>query len=102
MLNEVISRGRHLLNLINDVLDISKIEAGSLALLVQDETEVTDIPKAVMNTGKALIGAKPVELRLDLDEALPQIRADRQRITQVMLNILTSRILNGEHVWDNL
>lgn len=87
---EVVDSGRHLLNLINDVLDMSKIESGSLTLFVMDNVDMQQVIKQAVATGKSLLHEKSVELDVDISPDLPQIRGDKQRLTQVMLNIISN------------
>jgi signal transduction histidine kinase len=89
-LNEVIGSGKHLLNLINDVLDMSKIESGSLNLFIEDQVDLTAILNSVAITGKSLLAEKPVSLKVEIPPHLPLIRADRQRILQILLNIMSN------------
>ncbi len=90
MLSEVVTSGKHLLGLINDVLDMSRIEAGSLRLFVEDDVSVTKLLNGVVSTGKSLLSGKMVELHTDIDPNLPLICADAQRVTQIFLNILSN------------
>jgi signal transduction histidine kinase len=89
-LNEVIDSARHLLNLINDVLDMSKIEAGSLKLFIESNVDLNTILKTLQATGKTLLTDKPVELLADIEDGLPTIMGDRQRILQILLNIISN------------
>jgi signal transduction histidine kinase len=89
-LNEVVDSAKHLLNLINDVLDMSKIEAGSLKLFVEPNVDLNAILKTVLSTGKSLLGDKPVVLQMDIQDELPTIEGDRQRILQILLNIMSN------------
>jgi len=89
-LNEVIDSGTHLLALINDVLDMSKIESGTLNLFVEDDIAIEPLLETVIATGKSLIGEKPVQISADIATDLPPIRADRQRVLQVLLNIISN------------
>jgi len=89
-LNEVVDSSKHLLNLINDVLDMSKIQAGSLRLFIEDNVSLPTILDSVIATAKSLIADKPVELRTEIATDLPPARVDRQRILQVMLNIISN------------
>ena len=90
-LNEVVESGQHLLSLINDVLDMSKIEAGSLRLLVSDDVDMNGVLENVVSSGKGLLVNKSsVELKSEIDPNLPQIRADRQRVLQILLNIVAN------------
>lgn len=89
-LYEVVDSAKHLLNLINDVLDMSKMESGSLSLFIADEVDLTGILNQGISTTRSLIGQKPIEIQTNIAADLPHIRADRQRIFQVMLNILSN------------
>ena len=90
LLKEVIGSAKHLQNLINDVLDMSKIESGSLTLFVEENVNLNGILKKVMTTGKALAADKPIQLELDAPVDLPVIRADQQRILQILLNMMSN------------
>ena len=70
-LNEVIGSAKHLLSLINDVLDMSKIEAGSLQLFVEDNVDLRNILDTVLSMGKSLIAEKSVEVLSEIDGSLP-------------------------------
>ncbi|MBX3063217.1 MAG: hypothetical protein KF726_09600 [Anaerolineae bacterium] len=89
-LTSVVNSGKHLLTLINDVLDISKIESGSLNLFIEDDVNVKEIVSSVVETARGLLAEKPVELRAEIADDLPLIAADRQRILQVLLNIVSN------------
>jgi signal transduction histidine kinase len=89
-LSEVVGSGVHLLNLINDVLDMSKIEAGSLNLFIEDDISLNALLTSTMSTGRSLLKDKSVRLEKAIDENLPLIRADRQRILQILLNIMSN------------
>ncbi len=89
-LNEVIGSSKHLLSLINDVLDMSKIEAGSLQLFVEENVDLRSILDTVLSTGKSLIAEKTVEMLSEIDGSLPPIRGDRHRILQILLNIMSN------------
>lgn len=83
--------GKHLLGLITDILDISRIWAGKMDLALSD----VDVPKMVndaMTIAAPLIDDKPIKLVQALDPDLPAIRADKTRVRQVLLNLLTNAI----------
>lgn len=90
MLEKITSSGKHLLNLINDVLDISKIESGSLRLFLEDNVDLTPEAQAVADTAKALVAGKPVQLALNVAPNLPRLIADKRRIRQIMLNLVSN------------
>jgi signal transduction histidine kinase len=90
MLAEVISSSKHLLSLINDVLDISKIESGSLNLFVEEHINLGHILQKAVKTGSGLMAGKSVQLITEIPDELPTIRGDRQRLLQIFLNIISN------------
>jgi signal transduction histidine kinase len=90
LLTQVVNSGRHLLNLINDVLDMSKIEAGSLNLFIEDDINLNSLLNGTIPTGRSLLGDKSVQLVTEIEDNLPLIRADKQRILQILLNIVSN------------
>ena len=85
------SNGRHLLGLINDVLDLSKIEAGQLALSV-GEYSMKEVVHTVMSGTEALVAEKHLTLRTAIPDDLPPGEGDERRITQVLLNLVGNAI----------
>jgi signal transduction histidine kinase len=81
--------GQHLLGLINDLLDISQIEAGLMELEFRD-VNLADLINSVMATASALVRDKEVELRQEIPADLPTVQADATRIRQVLLRLLTN------------
>ncbi len=82
---------QHLLDIVNEILDLSQIEAGSLQL---DEKAV-DLPELVESCRRMLhevIDKAGLTLDLELDEALPQLRADPVKLKQILLNLLSNAI----------
>ncbi len=90
ILDKVESRSKHLLNLINDVLDISKIESGSLELFVENDVNVNEIVASAVETAQSLVPGKPVVIYSEIEPNLPTLTADAQRIQQVVLNLLSN------------
>jgi len=90
-LQDVLSSGRHLLSLINDILDLSKVEAGRMEL----ELTRFDLPQALQDT-LVLVRERAVrqgiELHLDADARLGELVADERKIKQVMLNLLSNAV----------
>jgi PAS domain S-box-containing protein len=84
--------GQHLLNLINDVLDMAKIEAGRMTLTIE-EFNLQEVIEEVAEITRPLANAKSLELRLaiDQDEDL-MLEADRIRLRQVMINVVNNSI----------
>jgi len=79
----------HLLGLINDILDLSKIEAGHIALVLEPVI-LPPLIQSVASTAQSLIKDKPVTLILDIDPELPVLSLDKTRIRQVLLNLLSN------------
>ncbi len=83
--------GRHLLNLINDVLDLSKIEAGQLTLSLADYS-MKEVVHTVLTGLEPLAVEKGLALKTDISPGLPLGRGDERRITQVVLNLVGNAI----------
>ena len=90
-LQDVLSSGRHLLSLINDILDLSKVEAGRMEL----ELARFDLPQALQDT-LVLVRERAVrngiDLHLEVDARLGELVADERKIKQVMLNLLSNAV----------
>lgn len=86
-LEAIYQSGRHLLELINEILDHSKIEAGKMEY-VFEPVDLMEIVRGIMSTSVALVKDKPIELQQRLPESLPTIVADARRIRQVLLNMV--------------
>ncbi len=89
-LEKVTDSGRHLLGLINDVLDMSKIEAGRLELMIEEDVQIRDELEAVCEIAGALVQNKPVSLVKEIQPDLPPVPGDRQRIRQILLNLVSN------------
>jgi signal transduction histidine kinase len=90
ILSKVESRSKHLLNLINDVLDISKIESGSLELFIEAGVKVDEIVASAVDTAQSLLPGKPVTIICQIEPNLPTLTGDVQRIQQIILNLLSN------------
>lgn len=86
---DILSSGEHLLALINDVLDFSKIEAGRMTL-EPTAFDVTEWLKEIQTTITPLVGKKSQTLHVELADGLPPLVADRFRLKQVLLNLLSN------------
>ncbi len=91
VLERVQKNGRHLLDLINDVLDLSKIEAGQLVLALEPYT-VADIVASVLAATESLAKAKGLVLASAVAPGLPSGVGDARRLTQVLLNLVGNAI----------
>jgi len=83
--------GRHLLNLINDVFDLSKIEAGQLTLSLTDYS-MREVVQTVSTTVESLAAEKNLALKITVPADLPPGRGDERRLTQVLLNLVGNAI----------
>ncbi|MCB9436220.1 MAG: GAF domain-containing protein [Anaerolineales bacterium] len=90
-LNQSITSGKHLLSLINDILDITKIEAGLMDLFIQ-EVDMNEIISAGVSVGKGLVKDKPIKLFDEIDTDLPVTFGDKRRLRQVLLNMISNAV----------
>jgi PAS domain S-box-containing protein len=91
VLKRLEKNGRHLLELINDVLDLSKIEAGSFTLDLGDYS-MKEIVQTAVTAVEALATEKKLALNLDVPANLPTGKGDARRITEVLLNLIGNAI----------
>jgi signal transduction histidine kinase len=91
VLERVEKSGRHLLGLINDILDLSKIEAGQLTLALNDYA-MQDVIRSVASATEPLARAKGLGLEVAVPDDLPIGRADERRLMQVLLNLVGNAI----------
>jgi GAF domain-containing protein len=90
-LKDIHASGQHLLSLINDILDLSKIEAGRMELELTD----FDLPTALDNAltlVRERAGRRGIALQMNVDSRLGQIQGDERKIRQVVLNLLSNAI----------
>ena len=90
-LESIHSSGQHLLRLINDILDMSKIEARKMAL-VFDKVNLPMAAKLPLDTVRPIANGKGVELKTDYEENLPTIDADMVRVRQILMNLLSNAV----------
>jgi signal transduction histidine kinase len=91
VLDRVQRNGRHLLGLINDVLDLSKIEAGQLVLSLADYS-LKSVLEVVYTAVEQLAKEKKLGFTMDVARNLPNGRGDERRLTQVLLNLAANAI----------
>jgi signal transduction histidine kinase len=91
ILKRLEANGKHLLGLINDVLDLSKIEAGQLELELSDYC-IQDIAQTVRSTLEPLAADKKLAFKVEVAPQLPSGRGDGRRLTQVLINLVGNAI----------
>ena len=92
MINVIYAAGSDLLRLINDILDLSKIEAGSVSIELED-MQFDGLADDIERTFRHLTDAKGLELTLDFSRELPaSMRTDGQRLRQILRNLLSNAI----------
>ncbi|HEX4926708.1 MAG TPA: ATP-binding protein, partial [Burkholderiales bacterium] len=90
-LADILESGRHLLSLINDILDLSKIEAGRMEL----ETSEFDLPRAIESTlilVRERAHRRGIALACEVDSQVGAIHADERKVKQVLLNLLSNAL----------
>jgi PAS domain S-box-containing protein len=90
-LRNIEESGRHLLMLINDILDISKIEAGKLNLELQ-AVNVDSVCQASLGLVRQIAHKKQIEVRYMLDPSVVMIQADGRRLKQILVNLLSNAV----------
>jgi signal transduction histidine kinase len=89
---DILSAGRHLLKLIDEVLDISRIEAGRLALSMEP-VMVGDVADRAMSVMRPLAEERGISLNVEMGATRPlHVIADRQRLHQVLLNLISNAV----------
>jgi signal transduction histidine kinase len=83
--------GQHLLELINDILDLSKIESGTDELREED-IEIHELVGSVMALVKGRAQTGGVELETGLEDGLPMLRVDKRKLKQILANLLTNAV----------
>ncbi|OJH36152.1 response regulator [Cystobacter ferrugineus] len=88
-LNVVKKNAQTLLALINDILDLSKIEAGRVEVVVE-RVDLAELAEECTATVKEYLKGKDVELRTDIDERVAHVRTDALKLRQILLNLLSN------------
>jgi len=86
-LNDILGGGKHLLNLINEVLDLSKVESGKIKLRLAD-IALTEVIEPLTRTMVPILAPRKQSLDLKIEEGLPLVHADKAKISQVLINLL--------------
>ena len=87
----ILNSGRHLLNLINDILDLAKIEAGRMALDI-DDVSIHALLDDIKVSHSPILHQKPLRLVFEIQDDIPTIEADSLRLKQILTNLLTNAI----------
>ncbi|GAB7023166.1 PAS domain-containing sensor histidine kinase [Salidesulfovibrio brasiliensis] len=98
-LNVVVSEGDRLTNLINDLLDVAKLEAGGMEYHTV-EMDVPELLRRASDSVSGLLESSGIELKINAERDIPPVIADRDRILQVVINLLSNAIkyASGEPV----
>jgi signal transduction histidine kinase len=91
VLERIQNNGKHLLALINDVLDLAKIEAGQLTLTLEDYT-LPEVVRSVVTATEPLATSKGLNFTATLQDNMPMGHGDARRLSQVMLNLVGNAI----------
>jgi signal transduction histidine kinase len=90
-LSRVDSNGKHLLAIINDILDIARIEAGKMPVHI-GEVDLTELVREVTAEIDPLIPRPRIEVRTILETQMPRMQSDRAKVKQITLNLITNAI----------
>jgi signal transduction histidine kinase len=90
-LTRIDSNSRHLLALINDILDITRIEAGRMPLNLA-AFKIPELVEEVMSELEPIIRRSNLTVRADMPRALPALKSDRQKVKQIVLNLLSNAL----------
>jgi len=88
-LDDILTSGRHLLWLINEVLDLTKVEAGKVELRLKD-IALSEVVGSVTSAMTAVLSQRKQSLDVKLDDGLPLVQADEARLKQVFFNLLSN------------
>ena len=90
-LSKILVSAEHLLSLIDEILDLSRIDAGAIRLQLS-QTDVAEILTEVTGSLEPLLAAPGVRMTVDVDGAVPPIVTDREKLKQILLNLLSNAI----------
>jgi len=91
-LNKMVGSGEHLLSLINDILDITKIQSDMLKLYLEEHVDVAHELGVVAASVEKMLRNRPVKLILDVDADLPHLTCDRRRVRQIFYNLMFNAV----------
>jgi len=87
----IYDNGQHLLRIINDILDLAKIEAGTLALN-PEPIQVTPLLEEIKTNNAGLLVNKPVEMVIKTETDLPEVQGDPLRLNQILNNLVSNAV----------
>jgi PAS domain S-box-containing protein len=90
-LSKILVSAEHLLGLIDEILDLSRVEAGQVVLDLS-QTQVAEVMQEVADSLEPLVDRPRVKLVVDADERLPAIVTDRDKVAQILLNLVSNAI----------
>lgn len=88
-LAQIYASGTQLLHVINDILDLSKVDAGKLDV-AYERVDLMPVVRAALSTATGLVGDKPVKLKYTMPDELPAVWGDVNRVRQVLLNLYSN------------
>jgi signal transduction histidine kinase len=90
-IHDVVGSGQHLLSLINDILDLSKIEAGRMELAIHD-VDVAALVDHAVSFVRPQVARGNIALRVELDPEVGEVQADEQKLLQALINLLSNAV----------
>jgi PAS domain S-box-containing protein len=90
-LSRMYTASQHLLELVNDILDLAKIEAGKMPVHVEP-VNISELVRELSQTVEPMVRRKQLEYVVALDEGLPVLETDRTKVKQIVLNLLSNAI----------
>jgi len=88
-LSDILTSSRHLLNLINEVLDLSKVESGTTKLNLTN-LSLTEVIESLTRTMLPVLAPRQHSLDVEVEEGLPLVHADKAKVNEVLLNLLSN------------
>jgi CheY-like chemotaxis protein/nitrogen-specific signal transduction histidine kinase len=96
-IGDIFSSGKHLLSLINDILDLSKVEAGKM-MLDLEPVQVSSLFANSLSIIREKAATRQIRLKMDVAKELGLVRADARKVKQIVYNLLSNAVkFTGEH-----
>jgi signal transduction histidine kinase len=90
-LDRMYGASTHLLELVNDILDLARIEAGKMPLHLE-RVELADVVREISETVEPMVRSRQLAFAVELEEGLPPMETDRTRVKQILLNLLSNAV----------